>query len=76
MSSWESILQQIARMNLLKKSHLSRRPEDAYREDVYDVIIIGATLSGLTAAAFLSQLGLHVCVIEQSSTCGGIYGKV
>ena len=76
MSTWQSIIEHVAKLLLSKKSHISRRPSDCSRDDLFDVIIVGSSLSGLTAAAFLSQLGLHVCVIEPSSSCGGIYGRV
>ena len=37
----------------------------------YDVIIIGAGLSGLTNAALLSKAGLKCCVIEKEPVIGG-----
>jgi len=37
----------------------------------YDVIIIGAGISGLTSSALLSKSGLSVCVIEMDSRPGG-----
>ena len=40
----------------------------------YDVIVIGAGLSGLSAAALLAKRGLKVSVIEQASTPGGACG--
>jgi prolycopene isomerase len=40
----------------------------------YDVIIIGAGLSGLTAASLLAKRGLSVAVIEKSYTPGGSCG--
>ena len=40
----------------------------------YDVIVIGAGLSGLSAAALLAKRGLKVTVIEQASTPGGACG--
>ncbi len=40
----------------------------------YDVIIIGAGLSGLSAASLLAKRGLKVAVIEQGSTPGGSCG--
>ncbi len=40
----------------------------------YDVVIIGAGLSGLSAASLLSKKGLKVAVVEQASTPGGACG--
>ena len=40
----------------------------------YDTIIIGAGLSGLSAASLLSKSGLKVAVIEQANTPGGACG--
>lgn len=40
----------------------------------YDVIVIGAGLSGLTAASLLSKRGLKVAVIDKSYNPGGSCG--
>lgn len=40
----------------------------------YDVIVIGAGLSGLSAASLLAKRGLSVAVVEQSDTPGGSCG--
>lgn len=40
-------------------------------EKEFDVIIIGAGVSGLTAAALLSKAGLSVCVLERHRLIGG-----
>ena len=40
-------------------------------ETQYDVIIIGAGIGGLTAAALLSKTGLSVCVLEKEPHVGG-----
>ena len=37
----------------------------------YDVIVIGAGISGLTAAGLLSRAGLSVCVLEMDARPGG-----
>ncbi len=37
----------------------------------YDVIIIGAGIGGLTAAAMLAKSGMDVCVVEMMSRPGG-----
>lgn len=41
----------------------------------YDVIVIGAGLSGLTAASLLSKRGLKTAVIEHADRPGGICGS-
>lgn len=40
-------------------------------KDHYDVVVIGAGISGLTAAAILSKAGLSVLVLELDSRAGG-----
>ena len=40
-------------------------------KDYYDVIIIGAGISGLTSSALLSKAGLKCCVIEMDKKVGG-----
>ncbi len=40
----------------------------------YDVIVTGAGMAGLTAAAYLSQSNLRVHVVEKEESCGGLLG--
>lgn len=40
-------------------------------ENKYDVVIIGAGVSGLTSAALLSKAGLSVCVLDKAQHAGG-----
>ncbi|HEV2764822.1 MAG TPA: FAD-dependent oxidoreductase, partial [Pyrinomonadaceae bacterium] len=37
----------------------------------YDVVLVGAGVGGLTAAALLAARGLSVCVLERESVGGG-----
>ena len=41
------------------------------REEAYDVVVIGAGASGLTAAALLADAGKHVLVVEAGAQPGG-----
>ncbi len=41
----------------------------------YDVVIVGGGLSGLTAAAYLSQAGLKVILCEKEEKVGGLVGS-
>jgi len=41
----------------------------------YDVVVIGAGLAGLTAAAHLARSGVHVLVCEQAPRVGGLFGS-
>lgn len=50
----------------------SHRPSLA--DHTYDVCVIGAGLSGLTAASLLAKRGLSVCVLEHSHQPGGSCG--
>ncbi len=40
-------------------------------ENKYDVVIVGAGVSGLTSAALLSKAGLSVCVLDKAQHAGG-----
>ncbi len=44
--------------------------------NTYDIVIIGAGISGLTSAALLSKAGLKVCVLELNSQPGGYLAKI
>lgn len=48
--------------------------EKAMRKNKYDVIVVGAGMAGLTAAAYLSQSKLKVLLLEKEETCGGLIG--
>jgi len=38
----------------------------------YDVVIIGAGMSGLAAGIRLAYFDKHVCIVEKHNTCGGL----
>lgn len=40
-------------------------------KSTYDVVVIGAGISGMTSAALLSRAGLSVCVLEKEPHAGG-----
>jgi len=56
-------------MNASKNSSL------AITDNRFDAIVIGAGLSGLTAAAFLAQGGARVLVCEQNAQAGGLFNS-
>jgi phytoene dehydrogenase-like protein len=39
---------------------------------IYDAIIVGGGIAGLTASAFLSKAGYHTLICEKESACGGL----
>ena len=41
-------------------------------EQVYDTIIVGGGIAGLTAAAYLAKKGKEVLLIEKNKECGGL----
>ena len=45
------------------------------KSELYDVVIIGGGISGLTAAAFLSKGGAKVLVCEQADHVGGLFNS-
>jgi len=42
----------------------------------YEVVVIGAGIGGLTAAAVLAKRGVHVCLLERQSNAGGCVANV
>jgi hypothetical protein len=65
------------RKKVLKKDRYAWRPDFLAQKthldesDVYDAVIVGAGLGGLTIAALLAQNGLRVTVLEQHNVPGG-----
>ncbi len=41
-------------------------------EHIYDTIIVGGGIAGLTSAAYLSKKGQKVLLIEKNKECGGL----
>lgn len=41
----------------------------------YDAIVVGAGISGLTAAAYLAKASAHVLVCEQADQVGGLFSS-
>jgi len=50
--------------------------ENAIIRDRYGVVVVGAGIGGLTAAALLAKRGLHVLVVEQHYMPGGTCGAI
>ncbi len=50
--------------------------KSASQQNNYDVIVIGAGLGGLTAAALLAKAGRKVLVLEKSDRVGGYFSSV
>ncbi|TFF99536.1 MAG: NAD(P)/FAD-dependent oxidoreductase [Promethearchaeota archaeon] len=42
----------------------------------HEIIIVGAGIAGLTAAAYLSRAGHDVLLIEKNETCGGLLNSI
>ncbi len=42
----------------------------------HEIIIVGAGMAGLTAAAYLSRAGYDVLLIEKNDTCGGLVNSI
>ena len=43
---------------------------------VYDVVVVGGGIGGLTVAALLAARGVDVCVLERNSQVGGCVGRI
>ena len=43
---------------------------------VYDVVVVGGGIGGLTVAAVLAARGVDVCVLERNSQVGGCVGRI
>jgi len=43
---------------------------------LYDVVVVGAGIGGLTVAALLSARGLKTCLLERQSQVGGCIGRI
>src|ERR1043165_4115551 len=43
---------------------------------MYDVVVVGGGIGGLTVAALLSARGMNVCVLERQSQVGGCIARV
>ncbi len=54
---------------------MSQSPPGSTESTCYDAVVIGAGLSGLTAASFLSQAGARVLVCEQAGQVGGLFNS-
>jgi len=52
-------------LEILTMSHIKRK------DHVYDIVVIGAGLSGLISAAALAKEGMDVCVLESAEFSGG-----
>ncbi len=39
---------------------------------MYDAIVVGGGIAGLTSAAFLAKAGRSVLLCEKGNTCGGL----
>src|ERR1043166_1773355 len=43
---------------------------------MYDVVVVGGGIGGLTVAALLSARGMNICVLERQSQVGGCIARV
>ncbi len=43
----------------------AEKPQDGAREEVYDVVIVGAGIAGLSAALYLARQGMNVIVVSK-----------
>src|ERR1051325_8111147 len=43
---------------------------------MYDIVVVGSGIGGLTVAALLSARGMNVCLLERQSQVGGCIARV
>lgn len=53
-----------------------KKPSNLKHNKIYDVIIIGAGISGLSAAYKAQKKGLSVLVLEKEQRCGGVIQSI
>lgn len=75
-SSASELTKELASLVIAHKSHIKRRPSDLSRDDLFDVIVCGSGIAGLSVASLLAQLGLHICLLEKNNKIGGFIGQV
>jgi phytoene dehydrogenase-like protein len=71
---WQTVIFQIIIAHIVDMTSLRNVPP-SISVNQYDVIVIGNSLSGLTAAAFLAQAGARLLVCEQAALVGGMFNS-